>query len=102
MIRKLTFLVGVGAGYVLGAKAGEERYRQIMTKAREFAGMPAVQEATSTFSAAASTVVEKATDKAKETVEGLVDLNGSATPPPAPATVTVKTPASTVPGVPRS
>ena len=84
MIRKLSFFVGLGAGYVLGAKAGEERYRQIMTKARELAGMPAVQEATA---------------KAKEAVESLVDLNGSATPPPAPVTVTA--PAASAPGGPR-
>ena len=49
MIRKLSFLVGLGTGYVLGAKAGEQRYTQIMDKARELAGMPAVQEATSTL-----------------------------------------------------
>ena len=29
MIRKLTLAIGFGAGYVLGAKAGRERYEQI-------------------------------------------------------------------------
>jgi hypothetical protein len=28
-VAKLSFLVGFGAGYVLGAKAGRERYEQI-------------------------------------------------------------------------
>ena len=38
MIRKLTLAVGFGAGYVLGAKAGKERYRQIEGKVRELMG----------------------------------------------------------------
>jgi hypothetical protein len=28
-VAKLSFLVGLGAGYVLGARAGHERYEQI-------------------------------------------------------------------------
>lgn len=77
MIRKLSFLVGLGTGYVLGAKAGEQRYAQIMDKAREIAGMPAVQEATSTLSSAASTVAGSAAGKAKAGVDSLVDLTSS-------------------------
>ena len=73
MIRKLSFLTGLATGYVLGAKAGQERYQQIVDKARELAGMPAVQEATTTLSAAATT----AADKAKAKVDEVVDLNGS-------------------------
>ena len=49
MIRKLTLVAGFGAGYVLGAKAGTQRYDQIMAKFREIAGMPAVQDMTSTI-----------------------------------------------------
>jgi hypothetical protein len=77
VIRKLSFLAGLGAGYVLGAKAGTQRYDEIVGKARELAGMPAVQEATSTLSAAAGSAAEKAKSK----VEGMVDLTGSSTPP---------------------
>lgn len=77
MIRKLSFLVGLGTGYVLGAKAGEQRYTQIMGKARELAGMPAVQEATSTLSSATSTVAGNVADKAKAGVDSLVDLTSS-------------------------
>jgi hypothetical protein len=29
-VAKLSFLAGLGAGYVLGAKAGRERYEQIV------------------------------------------------------------------------
>ncbi len=77
MFKKLTLAAAAGAGYVLGAKAGKERYRQIEAKFREIAGMPAVQNATASVKETASgvadtakaTVSEKAsavTDKAKE------------------------------------
>lgn len=47
MRTKATFLMGFGAGYVLGAKAGRQRYEQIMRQTRTFMGKPAVQDATS-------------------------------------------------------
>ncbi|HVF19280.1 MAG TPA: hypothetical protein VNA14_03445 [Mycobacteriales bacterium] len=47
MLRKTTFIVGFGAGYVLGAKAGRARYELIMRQARSLMGKPAVQDATS-------------------------------------------------------
>ena len=49
MIRKLTLVAGFGAGYVLGAKAGTQRYDQIMGMFRDLAGMPAVQDVTHTL-----------------------------------------------------
>ena len=72
MLKKLTLAAGFGAGYVLGAKAGRERYTQIEAKFREIAGMPAVQSATSSVKetangladAAKTTVTEKANDLA--------------------------------------
>ncbi|OLR95422.1 hypothetical protein [Actinokineospora bangkokensis] len=39
------FLVGAGVGYVLGAKAGRQRYDQIMRVYRKVADHPAVQGA---------------------------------------------------------
>lgn len=64
MFKKLTIAAGFGAGYVLGAKAGQERYAQIEAKFREFAGMPAVQNATSAVKETASGVA----DSAKQTL----------------------------------
>jgi hypothetical protein len=40
---KLSLLVGAVAGYVLGARAGRERYEQIMRMARNVAGSQTVQ-----------------------------------------------------------
>lgn len=42
---KLTFVVGVALGYVLGTRAGRERYEQLRKSAREFSHNPAVRNA---------------------------------------------------------
>ena len=74
MFKKLTLAAAAGAGYVLGAKAGKERYAQIESKFREIAGMPAVQNATSTVKETASSVA----DTAKQTVNDKVEsVSGS-------------------------
>ena len=71
VFRKLTLAAAAGAGYVLGAKAGKERYTQIEAKFREIAGMPAVQNATAAVKETATGVAESAkstvTDKASST-----------------------------------
>ena len=40
---KLSLLVAAGAGYVLGARAGRQRYEQIAATARKVADNPKVQ-----------------------------------------------------------
>jgi hypothetical protein len=44
MTGKISFLVGLGAGYVLGARAGRQRYDQIASKAQDVWHNPRVQE----------------------------------------------------------
>ena len=73
MIKKLTLLAGFGAGYVLGAKAGTERYNEIVAKAREIAGMPAVQQATATVQDTASTLASQAKDTVNDKVTTATD-----------------------------
>jgi hypothetical protein len=72
VIKKLTLLVGIGAGYVLGAKAGKERYQQIKNMAVDLRGRPEVQQATQTLQSTASDL----TSKAKEAVNQQVDKAG--------------------------
>jgi hypothetical protein len=55
--KKLTLLVAAGAGYVLGARAGRERYDQIATTAGKVRRNPRVQAAASR---AQDTVAEQA------------------------------------------
>lgn len=45
---KATFVVGFAAGYVLGAKAGRQRYEQLMGQWRTLTGKPEVREAAET------------------------------------------------------
>ncbi|CAL9431765.1 hypothetical protein SUDANB120_02060 [Streptomyces sp. enrichment culture] len=45
---KVAFAVGLGLGYVLGSRAGRERYEQLKKSAREVAQNPAVRNAAET------------------------------------------------------
>ncbi|MEU3477056.1 YtxH domain-containing protein [Streptomyces sp. NPDC033754] len=42
---KLTFVVGLALGYVIGTRAGRERYEQMKKSARDFTQNPAVRNA---------------------------------------------------------
>lgn len=71
MFKKLTLVAAAGAGYVLGAKAGKERYAQIEAKFREIAGMPAVQSATATVRETAGDVAGSAKAAVNDKVESV-------------------------------
>ncbi|MFE9438250.1 YtxH domain-containing protein [Streptomyces sp. NPDC006602] len=45
---RLTFVVGLALGYVLGTKAGRERYEQLKKSARQVAQNPAVRNTAET------------------------------------------------------
>ena len=77
---KSGFLVGMGAGYVLGTKAGQERYQQIVDAAGKLRQNPSVQrltgEVNKTVNAGKDRVAETAAakaDQAKETVSAKAD-----------------------------
>jgi hypothetical protein len=77
VFKKLTLAAAAGAGYVLGAKAGKERYAQIESKFREIAGMPAVQSATATVVDTASSVADSAKSTVNDKVEAVADKASS-------------------------
>lgn len=60
---KATFITGLVAGYVLGAKAGRERYDLIARTARGVWEMPAVQETAGVLQAQAAGAVDTAKRK---------------------------------------
>lgn len=60
---RLVFAVGFGAGFVLGARAGRERYEQLRTLARKVADSPAVQQAAGALQAQAADLAKNAKDK---------------------------------------
>lgn len=68
-MRKMTMLVSGGIGYVLGARAGRERYEQIRSMAMQVKGNPKVQ-ATAQQAADAA---KEAAPVVKEKVAGAAD-----------------------------
>ena len=72
---KLTLLTAAAAGYVLGARAGRQRYDQIADTARKVAGNPRVQaakqQAQHAVAEQATVVKDAAADKAKETASSV-------------------------------
>ena len=61
---KAMFLTGAAVGYVLGARAGRERYEQICRISDSVRGNPKIQQATETVSQRGSEVVHKVADTA--------------------------------------
>ena len=80
---KSGFLVGLGAGYVLGTKAGQERYQQIVDAASKLRENPGVQRLTGevnrTVSVGKDRVAETAAAKAGEAKEAVASKVGSNT-----------------------
>jgi hypothetical protein len=77
---KSGFLVGLGAGYVLGTKAGQERYQQIVDAASKLRENPGVQrltcEVNRTVSVGKDRVAETAAAKADEAKEAVASKVG--------------------------
>ena len=88
---RISFLSGLAAGYVLGARAGRERYEQIKRIGRAVADSPAAQQAAGAVQAQAAgiakTARQRVTDelhdrmpKVAENVPGLRQRNGNPHP----------------------
>lgn len=58
---KTGLIIGLGAGYVLGAKAGIERYDQIVATMNDFTSRPEVQD----LSARGKALMDSANEKAR-------------------------------------
>lgn len=80
-MKKLTLLSGFAAGYVLGAKAGTQRYDQITAKVDQFMGKPQVRKATDTITQTAADLSGKAKDAVNDKVDSVAASVSSATPP---------------------
>ena len=80
---KSGFLVGLGAGYVLGAKAGEERYQQIVDATSKLRENPGVQrltgEVNKTVNVSKDRVAETAAAKADQAKEAVASKVGGNT-----------------------
>ena len=78
---KVWFLGGLAAGFVLGARAGREKYEQIVEQARKVMDHPTVQEAAGVAQAQANRLYSEGKDKLSHTKLGekLSTGNGSST-----------------------
>ena len=82
---RITFLTGVAVGFVIGARAGRERYEQIKRAARSVTDSPAAQQAAGAVQAQAvnlakvtrQKVADGLPDKVTNYVPGLRHRNGS-------------------------
>ncbi len=64
---KLWFLGGLAAGFVLGARAGREKYEEIVTTARKVKEHPTVQEARGVVQEQANRLLTEGKDKLSTT-----------------------------------
>jgi hypothetical protein len=60
---RIAFFAGLAAGFVIGARAGRERYEQLKKLARKAADSPAVQQAAGAAQAQAAGLARSARDK---------------------------------------
>ena len=66
MAFKSGLIIGLGIGYVLGAKAGRERYDQIMATVSDFTSRPEVQG----LSARGKSLMDTANEMARRRHQG--------------------------------
>ncbi|GIF68563.1 hypothetical protein Ais01nite_65980 [Asanoa ishikariensis] len=74
---KLWFIGGLAAGFVLGARAGREKYEEIVQQARKLADHPTVQEAKGTAQAQANRLMSEGKDRLSQSKLGEKMSSGS-------------------------
>jgi hypothetical protein len=93
MALRIPFAVGLGVGYVLGARAGRQQYDSLARAFRSAKEQPAVQEAAGVVVAQASGLV----DRARQVATGA--RQPAATVPPMPAATGPSSPPSSGPTI---
>jgi hypothetical protein len=70
---KLGIAVGLAAGYVLGTRAGRERYQQLTASAKRLADEPSVQRLQEELNGLFGSARQRVTDTASTTVQRVSD-----------------------------
>ena len=73
MRARVTFLAGLAVGFVAGARAGRERYEQMVKLARKAVENPKVQQTTRAAGAKATELTKAAGQKAAETMPKIAE-----------------------------
>jgi len=71
MIKKWIFAAGAGVGYILGTRAGRQKYDAMVGKAREVMQRPDVKEATDAIQAQANRLYDEGRQVVRERVRDL-------------------------------
>src|SRR5215510_6263671 len=69
MMKKLLFAAGAGVGYLLGTRAGREKYDAMVSKARQVANRPDVQEVTRAVKSEASRVYDEGRQRIRAKIQ---------------------------------
>lgn len=88
-MKTLTFAAGVAAGYVLGTRAGREKYEQILEGARNLANQPAVAKAQERVRGLVGQGAQALGTKVDSAADSLERAGSGATYRPAPRASTV-------------
>jgi len=78
MRRKLIFITGVGVGYVLGTRAGREKFDRMIAQAQKVWESPTVQEAAGVVQAQANKLYDEGKQAVSDQVHRLNRKNGRA------------------------
>lgn len=70
---RIVFVTGLATGFVLGARAGRERYEQLKRLARKAADNPSVQQAAAAAQAQAAELARNAKGRVAEQVPRMAD-----------------------------
>ena len=70
---KLTLVAGLGAGYVLGTRAGREQYEKIRAAARKVTDAPAVRQTANAIQVQAMEITKNTASKGREAVGHMVE-----------------------------
>ena len=81
----IPFLLGTGVGYVLGTRAGRERYEQLSRAYRRVADHPSVQGAAGVARAKAGEAVQTGVSIAKDKVQSTGSSTGGSSEGGAPS-----------------
>ncbi|MET0493339.1 MAG: hypothetical protein ABW000_09450 [Actinoplanes sp.] len=76
---KLMFITGLAAGFVLGSRAGREKYEEISANAKKLWEQPTVQEAAGVAQAQAKKLYTEGKDKINQSKLGEKLQNASTT-----------------------
>jgi hypothetical protein len=66
---RVSFFAGVAVGFIVGARAGRERYEQIVKLTRQAAGNPTVQTVTKTVTTKTTELTKTAASRVPKLVE---------------------------------